>query len=496
MLIKIKNFDFFKKPSNVIILITIFGVALRILKAFVIPDIDQDEGYTYEKVISHSLQELVTLKNFDYHAHPPLAYLVLKFWSFIVDTEYTIRIPNLCFSILSMYVFYKILNIIFSRNFTLKWSLYLYFCSSSFFVYYGVIYRNYSLGILMILTSMYLYLVIFKQEEAKEIVSFRRYFGLGLLVWFAFWTEYSAAWVFASIGIWAIFNKQYKRKSFYTLVISCVLMIPWIGFSVIANLSSTLHVKKVALPEFSSISDFLNVMAHFSDLRYLTYENFAFVYVMLLATLVSIIGMIRFKKVHSGLSFFLLISLLFPNVVVIFITIKYSPIFDYKHMWYSNLILVVGLHLFIFNLPEKIRKFALSLFVFIQLTTVFWTVVKYRNELGFHQTTLAKKVLAFVDETRGEKKALVVIPTNGDWSTTVYPYKHWYFNQAPIEIKEFDSLKMENESDKKIYYFDIENKLAPENIGRLSEKFQCSLKDQSLVLDSGSLFSCEEQPHE
>lgn len=89
--------------------------------------------------------------------HPPLYYLLLKYWSNIFGTsEVALRTPSIIFGVATIYLVYLIGKKIFNKNIGLLSSLLL--ATSGLHVYYSQEARMYSLAAMLVSASIYLFL--------------------------------------------------------------------------------------------------------------------------------------------------------------------------------------------------------------------------------------------------------------------------------------------------------------------------------------------------
>ena len=73
------------------------GVFLRLVRAFFVPDLDQDEALTYNEITSNSFTNLLRRSSYIDHDHPPLSNLMHKLWLQLFDSEYSLRVPSFFF---------------------------------------------------------------------------------------------------------------------------------------------------------------------------------------------------------------------------------------------------------------------------------------------------------------------------------------------------------------------------------------------------------------
>ena len=89
--------------------------------------------------------------------HPPLYYIILKYWSNIFGTsEIALRIPSIIFGIITVYIIYLIGKKLFDKKVGLLSSLLL--ATSGLHIYYSQEARMYSLATMLVSASIYFFL--------------------------------------------------------------------------------------------------------------------------------------------------------------------------------------------------------------------------------------------------------------------------------------------------------------------------------------------------
>lgn len=191
------------------------------------------------------LNQLFSAINNDFH--PPLYYLLLHYWLKLgITNEWFLRLPNVIFGVLSIWVLYLILNQLKTKSLH-HWSLIgtLLLALNPLHIYYSQELRMYSLNILLSLLSWY-YLI-------QKKPSF-----WALFTTLNFFTFYGA---FFNLIAQLVFVFLYQRPRFKKFVpyslISLVLFLPWLG-TLSHQLSGGYFLKSV-LPEWSKLSGNLNL---------------------------------------------------------------------------------------------------------------------------------------------------------------------------------------------------------------------------------------------
>jgi len=157
MAIEIKN-------KNQVILYTVFavGILLRIFKLgsqSVWIDEFITAGFAADKNLLY-----VTLDSLANNPHPPLFFILEHLiCSLIGYSEISIRLLPLCFGIISMFVFYKLVRMFFSEQISLI-AVFL-FCISPYQVYYSQEARNYTMFLMVSMLMMYYFIISIKYNS-------------------------------------------------------------------------------------------------------------------------------------------------------------------------------------------------------------------------------------------------------------------------------------------------------------------------------------------
>lgn len=186
-------------------LIVLIGVFLRLVSLNQSLWLDEATSALVSKM---SLVEIFT-KFLPGDFHPPLYYLILKYWSDIFGTsEVALRTPSLIFGTLTIYIVYLIGKKIFNEKIGLLSSLLL--ATSGLHIYYSQEARMYSLATMLVSLSVYLFL------ENKYIL-------FSLILVFMGMTDYVSLLI---IPIFFLFNlKNWKKILISLLPLFFVFMI-------------------------------------------------------------------------------------------------------------------------------------------------------------------------------------------------------------------------------------------------------------------------------
>lgn len=486
----------FAKTENINIFYAIFafGVCLRLVRAFYVVDLDQDEALNYNDVVYNTFANLFKRDNYIDHDHPPLSFVMHKIWLMFFHSEYSLRVPSFLFSIISILIIIIISKKLFSKDRSLMLSFPLYFCASSFFVLFGVLFRTYSMGILLSLFMLNIYIDIYRGEQLNKKITASNYWLLGATAGVALFTEYSAIWPIIAIVIFSILKKHVKKLSFLAILAGVAMNIPWFLFSFLSNFTKILDSKKSML-SLNSAYDYLNVAASFFDLKFLVRINNNFLLLMVIAIPLSICGILRYSKKNQDLSKFLLISLIVPNLISIAFSLTISPVFDFKNLWFSNLILLIGLLMFINELrSQTYRKLGYAIFISVQLLTIDLSTIKncYYVPVVFH-TAQVKKAFEYIKKIEVGKAATLYI-LNVDWHSVPAVYKNLYYPDESIEIKRIGTIDFSKDNSarqhQRVYFFDVGDRSSYDDLKKIEFEFKCKFQDIKDIVSGGVFKKC------
>lgn len=134
-----------------------------------------DEGFTIKYSHQSIVEILTTLTQGE--IHPPLFFFISHYWvSLFGDSEFSIRFPAMIFGVLSVFMVFKVADLLFGKKVGVISSLLLGL--STFHVWYSQEARSYSLMVLLALISFYFFLKLFKEKSFKVSSSYVLFSGL------------------------------------------------------------------------------------------------------------------------------------------------------------------------------------------------------------------------------------------------------------------------------------------------------------------------------
>lgn len=342
-----------------------------------------DESFTF--YISHTLSNLGYIA---WHQEPNMwfYYFLLHFWGLFGKTDLFIRFMSAIFSILSVPVFYKIGEYLFSKRVALISSILL--SLHLFFIFYAQEARSYSLLLFLIFISTYSFLR-FKENNFYKVI----YVISSSL---AIYTHFYAGFILFAHLLYSLYKKTFKTY-FISYIFMTIFTIPLL-------ISPSLHghtADYLARPTISNlIGTFYLIGGDFLPL------------VLLYLTL-FLLGVLSFIKNKKFLFLFLWI---FVPMFISFMISEVKPI-------YQSVYFVVCLPAFLLivaNVVIKIKNQFLYYFIIIAL--IFFSIFR----LYFWYLDNVNAVI--ID---GVKIPFVIQNKNEDWRSAT---KYITINGKPDDV--------------------------------------------------------------
>ncbi len=203
-------------PRNTLLFILFIACVLRIV--VINQSLWLDEATSILTAKSYSYIGLITqFAASDFH--PPLYYLVLKFWtSLFGSTEIGARNLSILCGVLSVWVVYLVGNKLFGRTIGLITALLL--ATAPLHVYYSQEARMYSLETLLVLISVYMFTQVLEQQS---VVRWLLFTFLNILL---LYTDYLPTFIFIVYWLFIFYRRKSFSKQFVTyFAISQVVVI-------------------------------------------------------------------------------------------------------------------------------------------------------------------------------------------------------------------------------------------------------------------------------
>ncbi len=177
-----------------------------------------DEGTTAKVVQTLSYSGIIS-KFSPGDFHPPLYYLLIKFWTSLFGySEISLRMPSVLFSLVTGYVIYLIGKKL--KNETVGLWAAIFFLFNPLIVYYSQEARMYMLATFLLTVALY---YLFNVKRLKFNVIFFILFSV-----LSFWTFYGSVFLIAAMTFYLLIKKQYKlfTVSCLTFIVGCLIISP------------------------------------------------------------------------------------------------------------------------------------------------------------------------------------------------------------------------------------------------------------------------------
>jgi len=194
------------------------------------------------------LDEAITakvMKTFDFLAiiqkfspfdfHPPLYYLLIKFWTNIFGySEISLRFPSIIFSLLTGFVVYKIGDLLVDKKFGF-WAT-VFFLFNPLIVYYSQEARMYMMTTFFVILSFYFFIKTQKKLQSQNspsdsegkiqnLIFENNFLLMNLFLILSFFTFYGSIFFILAILFYFLFKKQYKYLILITFYLILVFLI-------------------------------------------------------------------------------------------------------------------------------------------------------------------------------------------------------------------------------------------------------------------------------
>ncbi len=159
-----------------------------------------DEATTAKVVRQYSYSGIIA-KFSPSDFHPPLYYLLMKFWTNIFGfSETALRMPSVLFSVAAGYTVYLIAGI---------WGA-VFFLFNPLVVYYSQEARMYMLATMFLTLSLYYFLKILNLKSKNSNPNPKSKILFGLFIGLSFLTFYGSVFLIAAFLVYFLYKKEYK----------------------------------------------------------------------------------------------------------------------------------------------------------------------------------------------------------------------------------------------------------------------------------------------
>lgn len=348
-----------------------------------------DEGYTMW-LIRNNLVDIIFRTGLD--VHPPAYYLVAKFWTLLFgDSVFSIRFLSILFSIATIFVIYKIIELLVNKKAAFWASIFL--AASPFLLRLSQEARMYSMVGFLIAIAIYYFIKYIKTYEIKNLVLYT------LFMLIAVYTQYYS--IFVIICLWiiqaiiSIMNRRnYKNNKsthsrcvgifdvrwWMSNVFLLLLYLPWIfvAYNQVTRVSSGYWIR----PEWINIETIPNTLLkfitynHISDLTNSVYGIIVICFLM--ALFIYFVTLLSKDLKKRMIYVFLLIFCFFPIMIVFIYSKLRTPIYQDRYFIFSlfSLFSLFGCAIVLIK-NKLIRYFTASL---LMLVMFIGCVVQNQNQ--------------------------------------------------------------------------------------------------------------------
>ena len=335
--------------SILMLIIVILGFLLRIYKLGY-HDFWFDEIYSI--MSSHQLHGYVAV-------HPPLYYTLLHCWRmFFGVSEFSVRFPSLIFSVLSIYLIFKLGNNLFNN---VKIGLYAasFMALSPFQLWYAQEARNYSMVLFLGLLSTLIFYKALTEDKNSVWVAFVIVSAVGL------YTNYIHGFLLIAQLIYLLCIKKLKLgpKAILSFFIIALAFMPYAH----SFLNACCFVRKGFWIPKPNLKVFITTLENFI-IGYNAHPIAYFLVDFLLALLsLTVIYDFKRKELRKGLSFCLFCSFLPILLILIFSRIIFPIYLDRSLIIFSPFFYIIfgmGIEFLYNKLTKRVFTIALLLVFF------------------------------------------------------------------------------------------------------------------------------------
>lgn len=414
-----------KRISYILISIIILSLLLRVYYLEK-ESLWLDEGHSVN-ISKGSISEIIYKADID--PNPPLYYIVLHFWMKLFgDSEFSIRLPSVIFGILSIYLVFKLGELIYNRDIGIICSFIL--SISQYHIRYSQEARAYSLLVLLVLLSNYYFIKVLKNEANKankEIVGyiissimmiFTHIFGLFYLV-------------FQNI-YYIIFKKE--NIKFWLLVQSSILsfFILWSPF-LLRRIENSIGTNNIVsnlqtIPTLKSVYGTFRIFVGSEEILYL------FIAVIIIGLIIKLKEM-QYDKEDTYKYIFMILWLFLPILASVIISYTIGPIYMNRYFIASFPALLLLFSKEIYDL-KKISIIFLLILIVLQIPLI----EKYYNDTDKEQW---RDVANYIKDSKKDNDTILLYP-----KFVQIPFGYYYKeNTDYIGISNFSDIKTVNNGD-------------------------------------------------
>lgn len=406
-----------------------------------------DEVYSW-KLSQKSVTEIVSDTSGD--IHPPLYYIVLKYWTIIfTDSILSMRILSVITSLLSIFFIYKISKIVFNKNYLIVFVLLLY-AVSPVNIFYSQEIRMLNLNLFLCLGSIFYFLISLKDRSYKNLFLFVLFSVLAIYThYFAFLILFTEFIILLLLVLTKTKKFSETKKLYISIFLINLFYTPW--YPVFLQQVSKGQPWRTVLTIKDSGINFLD---YFKHLFLSVYYSFEPGYIDYLATFITyfilaflLYSLFRFfnSKEKLGKDYnYIILFFFIPLIIASIISFRQTILFS---RYLSILIPFLLITILFFSDKNLRKKFTVTLFIFLFSVSCLGAYVNYRNEFKNNDY---RKIISYIEENFTDGDQILTEPHFMGWSIEYYR-KHSH-SSLPLPLifgwnidMQLDSLKNRND---------------------------------------------------
>lgn len=418
------------KTDNMVILILLIGSFLRVVYYLLNFPLNFDEAVVWKLSTDNDLQDLLTGNYWEVRFHPPLYYLLNHLYVQINNSEYFLRFPSLLFSILSLYILYKLVKINTDRK-TALYSIILY-SFLPFSLFYSIQLRVYSLLFLISLLYFYHY-----ELTKRNSIFWYSFISLGIV---GFKLDYSFVFTYLIINFYYLFSTR-KHISYIKWIMANFLILLSIIPSYIYFLYHKSTLATLSSINWVPIHGLRSLWNVFAELIYSEkYSSYLFqsnkLLLISVSTLLSVyILIILYQSFSSGRKYLLFNCVLFIPILISFCLNFFYPVFISKSIFISSAGLVVLLAVFV---RDHLESYLALKMAFLIVTIISFIII-----------------YPFFNSEPDWKKAKSIFLKNNNKSKYIFTFPRWNYHSFSYYNQKYKLLDFQEQilnSGKQRYY--------------------------------------------
>lgn len=409
---------------GILFVIFIIAIFIRVYIYLLNIPFNFDESVIYYISSKYSLSNLISGNYYAIKFHPPLFYAINHFYASLSNSEIFLRFPSLIYSIISLFVFYKLISI--TLNGKIAALAILIFSFLPFSLYWSSQYRVYPL--LLLLSLLYIYHFELTKKNRIYIYTFM---CLGIL---GFKLDCSFIFTFMVVNTYFILSKHKHFSLFRWEIINTIItlsLVPYILFysktTLLTLQSQNINWIPIHGPEslWNSIGELL-----YSEVYFNSSMINQFIY-NLLNIFVLITCLIILYQIFTSFRKYLLyiIILLFP-VLLSYIINYFYPVIIGKSIMISSIGIVVLVASF---LSESLNRYILIKLIYLILMIISFVAIF----LLFNQQPNWNKAQSFFSQKEFKSNSILSFPNYYNKLISFYNKKYQFVGSESQILNEY-----------------------------------------------------------